>query len=63
VVTSFIYGPMYRCVLPDMSGTDSGELIRESGNRLIMTLYTREIAELIISHGVLGSGVGNGVDV
>jgi hypothetical protein len=60
---NFIYEPMYCCTLPDMGGTDSGELIRETGNRLIMTLYTREIAELIISHRVLGSGVGNGVDV
>jgi hypothetical protein len=62
-VTNFLYDPMYRCVLPDMAGTDSGERVRESGNQLIMTLYTRDIAELIITHRVLGSGDGNGVDV
>jgi len=59
---SFILDPMYRCVLPDMAGTDSGELIHEGRNRLTMTLYTRDVAELIITHGVLGSGAGNGVD-
>ena len=59
---SFILDPMYRCVLPDMAGTDSGELIHEGKNRLTMTLYTRDVAELIITHGVLGSGAGNGVD-
>jgi hypothetical protein len=62
-ITNFIEYPMYRCVLPDMAGTDSGELIREGRNKLTMTLYTRDVAELIISHGVLGSGAGDGVDV
>jgi hypothetical protein len=62
-VTNFLYDPMYRCVLPDVSGTDSGEQVRESGSRLIMTLYTRDIAELIISHGILGGGAGDGVDI
>jgi hypothetical protein len=62
-LTSFIYEPIYHCRLPDMSGTDSGELIREGKNRLTMTLYTRDIAELIISHGILGGGAGDGVDI
>jgi hypothetical protein len=62
-VTNFLYDPIYRCRLPDMAGTYSGELVRESGNRLTMTLYTRDIAELAIAHGALGSGVGNGVDI
>jgi hypothetical protein len=60
---SFILDPMYRCTLPDMGGTVSGELIHEGRNRLTMTLYTREIAELVINHGILGGGAGDGVDV
>jgi len=62
-LTSFIYEPIYHCRLPDMAGTDSGELIYEGRNKLTMTLYTRDVAELVISHGVLGAGVGDGVDV
>ncbi|MDT7969776.1 MAG: hypothetical protein RQ842_04360 [Vulcanisaeta sp.] len=60
---SFILDPMYRCTLPDMGGAVSGELVRERGNRLTMTLYTRDIAELVINHGILGGGGGDGVDV
>jgi hypothetical protein len=56
---NFIHEPMYRCRLPDMGGTDSGELVHEGRNRLTMTLYTRDIAELIITHRVLGVVMNN----